>query len=178
MLVLLAILGGVLGFWLALRNLENENKKIIKTKEANILKFLDIQKQSGVAENSIKINFKDYNFIFDYDNKTFWFYNASNEYLINKKFDLLLDCKTLVNGTVVQGDFSNVLLGGLVAGGAGAIVGAMAGEKNTKNSIMQLLIYFKSKDVPILSLEFKGDEGINICGNIYARLNGIIHNLF
>ena len=68
MLVLLVILGGIFGFCLALRNLENDNKNKIKIKETNLLKFLDIQKQNGVAENSIKINFKDYYFIFDYDN--------------------------------------------------------------------------------------------------------------
>ena len=162
--------------------IEVEKKEEAKKIENNA-KYLDeLVKKEGLSNNFVKLKDGVSCFIFDYDMKKFWYLNEKNRFYSYYSFDKIISCETRIKGQVSQssttGGLGRAVVGGLLAGGVGAVVGGLTANRQTEtitnNASSQLLVYLNDEKNPLLNIEFYGEDSIKKCDQIYARFNAIL----
>lgn len=125
-------------------------------------------------------------FVVDDSNKMVHFFTAHNQYDI--PYDQLMGCELNYNGEIV-GQTKRAIVGSILAGGTGAIIGALTAKKEEahimlkvfQNSISNPLICFEllnaSEDGPLCAKdEGAKQQAVEFANEVIATINVILKN--
>ena len=97
-------------------------------KDAAIKEAIEAYKKVNPFNEDATFRYRDYRVFFDKDNKKIIIFNGT-QLVGNIPFDKLIDCKIRDNGNVVYGGVGRAVVGGAIAGGVGAVVGATTAKE-------------------------------------------------
>lgn len=181
-ILVIVILAGI-----AVIAIKSQNKKDKQEKDRLSAISLNIKNQldSIGFKTSKSYEYKSYEALVDTTNKKVVF--TDKEKGIFRKFDFseLLNCEIIQdNNIIMSGGVGRALVGGFVAGGVGAIVGATT--RDSKNVVFEMKLRITSRDIndPLYvirlineQVERDSDEyklAINFAESIYATIESII----
>lgn len=111
-------------------------------------KINDEIKNNNIA---IKVEFAKYTFAFDYDAKELMLIEVSNYSVRKILFEKIRQCELLEdNETIMKGGIGRAIVGGILAGGVGAIVGAATRKSQDVTNSLAIKIVIDSNLEPML----------------------------
>lgn len=183
---LLIFLGVViLGVAIVARITENKKNKEENDKlSENHLAMMNQLKKIGF-EISKNYGYKHFEALVDVNNKMIAFCDKEKNFLKKYVFSELLGCEIIEdNSTIASGGVGRAIVGGLVAGGVGAVVGATT--RGTKNVVFEVKLRITSRDIndPLYVIELINEQierdsdeyklAMNFAESIRATIESII----
>ncbi|MSA02948.1 DUF4428 domain-containing protein [Lactonifactor sp. BIOML-A3] len=157
-----------------------------------IREFMDFVDNNQKEWESFETTFSINNFIkIDNVNKKFAILKSSKEQNpIIFNFADLADYELVEDGeTITKGGLGSAAVGGVLLGGAGAIVGSVTGKKKSASTVNRMYIrisfshkWISQKTIDLINTETKKSGGIyrltkDIADQIISALDGIVHEV-
>lgn len=120
------------------------------------------------------MNKNNYNVIVDDINKKLIIYNGIDGKHVFVNYEDILGMEVQEDGVKTNG-VGRAVVGGVLAGGAGAVVGAVTGKKTVKN--IRILIYLKDVLNPQVSIVLSHSSNIKVDSMVYRNIMTFINQL-
>lgn len=144
--------------------LEEQEKREIQ-KRKNKLKELTKRLSEIYRSQLISTDFYTKRIIFDSKNNLIGFIDANRNLAKQYRFEQILEVSVLENGNTItttsrRSQIGGALVGGLVAGGVGALIGGLSGEKKSVEKLesIQIKVIVDDNVRPVYTFQFNDGE--------------------
>lgn len=150
--IIIIIVVGIIFIWINAANQAKENKEISKTNYE--IRQNDLKKSDFVADKFIQLPILSTEVRVDIEHKKLAILHSMYSRIKFLKFSEILSCETVQdNSTIMSGGVGRAIAGGILAGGAGAIVGATTRKSNDVVSDLRIKITTNNISDPLITIK-------------------------